>query len=122
MSLTLKQAAEWYGCDPTTWRRMVKRDPTLPRSKKGKEYRFILSDLENWLRADYPEAARKLLQGDACLSDEESGGLASEGLDNRLKRLAEKRRNGLNTSSTQRRGTGNTGSLTQHGSKLVITG
>ena len=61
--MTLDEAAIFLGWHPDTLRRKMRNDLTLPRSKKGKEYRFIQADLENWLRADYPEPARKLLKG-----------------------------------------------------------
>ena len=102
--MTLDEAAMFLGWHPDTLRRKMRNDLTLPRSKKGKEYRFIQADLENWLRADYPEPARKLLKGDPCSSAVVSGGSALEELGKRLEQLTGKGRKPLNTSSTRKRG------------------
>jgi excisionase family DNA binding protein len=109
MSLTLEQAAEFLNWKPRTLLRKIKDDPTLPVCKKGKEYRFIQSDIEEWIRAGYSGEAKKLLGREECTSEAVSTTSALEEYESLLKRGTASGRKGLNTNSTRRRGTVTTG-------------
>lgn len=62
-TFTIEEAAVFLRKSVPTLRDWIRGDPTLPFSKKGKEYIFLRSDLEAWLRADYSANAKRVLRG-----------------------------------------------------------
>ena len=60
-------------------RKFIRDNPTVPWRKIGGKIVFLVADLEEWIRHGYSEPARKLLKGEPCLSEEESGGSALAG-------------------------------------------
>jgi excisionase family DNA binding protein len=109
MTLTLDQAAEFLNWKPRTLLRKIKEDPTLPVRKAGKEYRFLQSDIEEWLRAGYSDAAKEMLGRGECINGAASTTSALEEYESLLGQGTGKGQRDSNTSSTRKRGTVTTG-------------
>jgi excisionase family DNA binding protein len=69
-AFTLEEAAAYMSLDSRTLRRKMRRDPTIPYARIGKGYRFLESDLANWIRSQYgremyrpPQLESKALDG-----------------------------------------------------------
>lgn len=53
--VSIDEAAEYLGIKTVTLRGWIKRDKTLPAHKIGKQWKFQLSELDEWVKSGKSE-------------------------------------------------------------------
>ena len=123
--LTLTTAAPLMGInngdqkkDVRAMRRVIRLDPTCPFAKKGNRWLAVEVDFLEWIRRDYTDAAKQLLQEGVCINDgiqkpgsgTGTGTSALQVIESHLGPRTRRKRARSSTSSTPRLGIAATGS------------